>query len=419
MRNADKYIPREQQEAFDNWLRATGQAARLRDVDPTSAGELFIELFAQFVTTAEGQALVECYEDQARRQIGIELPENSSSPMCIGGFDIAQEVYLRSRYDEEGMYEWRPKIDNEGRIIEVVVYEGKQGADSVTKALREISGLRHITKAVIDFTAEEDDASPMSASISDDALLPLAKWKRLEEINIVFGLAPTGALLRLSRANPLSSVKRADFRAREGACEIAKAMQSATEVIELDIRCGDTSDKDLRWLAGAVNLSSLAVDSSQLTGVGLAELRCRDTLVSISLSECPVSDDGLLEISRYGQLQRVVFSGADITDAGFKHIGELKRLRKLTCGMLPRLTNQGFATAIDQLLDLEELVLGDVPFGDEIIPLVERIPKLRRFSLVGFSAFTPEGVRRLQKKRPDCRISAYHVFAGSLGKDMT
>lgn len=403
----------EEQDAFAQWLQATGQAHLLEQADGEEGGDLFVVLFSQFAQTAEGQAEIARFQEQAREQLGVGPPQDFSVPPLVDGIDGAEERYLRSRYDEDILYAWSPELDEEGRILEVVVYEGVAGADPVEQALGRLAGLRHVRKATIDFKTYHDDAGSPQQSVSADALLPLTEWGRLEEIDIIFGEAPPEALLRLSQHNPLSELRATKMTARAGAAAIMQAHRSARRLKEVYINCEDLSDDDLQWLSDASAIDSLHFSGSRVTGTGMDALQCQGSLRTLSLDECPVSDEGLRELCRFGQLSDLSIAGPDVTDVGIRRISEMKSLRRLLLGDLPNVTNEGFASAIAGLEHLEDLALGDVPFSDEVIPAVIEMPNIRQFSILGGGQFTEAGLRKLQSIRPDCHVSAYHVLSES------
>ena len=270
--------PDGQPDAFAQWLQATGQSHLLEQADREEAGDLFAVLFGQFAQTPEGKAEIAKFEGQAREQLGVGPPQDESPPPVVGGIDSVEERYLRSRYEEDILYAWSPTLDDEGRILGVIVYEGEPGTDPVEDALQKLVNLRHVRRASINFTVFDENASSPRKPISADALLPLAEWKRLEEIDIVFAEAPPESLLRLSRRNPLSELRVTKMKSREGAAEVMQAHRGARQLEEVSIGCRDLADDDLGWLSDATAIKSLYLTSTRVTGVGMESLQCQGSL---------------------------------------------------------------------------------------------------------------------------------------------
>jgi Protein kinase domain len=108
------------------------------------------------------------------------------------------------------------------------------------------------------------------------------------------------------------------------------------------------TDAQLAFLTDLVNLNSLRLEGwSAMTGSGLAAMKNKRKLSSLSVNECPDFDDlGLAEVAKFTGLETLSLVGAvKITDAGIMKLKALKQLKSLGLGIGSGIS----AKAIDEL----------------------------------------------------------------------
>ncbi len=106
------------------------------------------------------------------------------------------------------------------------------------------------------------------------------------------------------------------------------------------------SDAQLESLADLVNLNSLRLEGwSGMTGTGLAALKNKRKLSSLSINECPdFADVGLAEVAKFTGLETLSLLGAGkITDAGILQLKALKKLQSLGLGIQTAISDQALA----------------------------------------------------------------------------
>ena len=100
-------------------------------------------------------------------------------------------------------------------------------------------------------------------------------------------------------------------------------------VVLVDL-CGtqitDVGLKDLKELKG---LQTLWLHDTQITDTGLKELKELKGLQELNLSETKITDAGLKDLKELKGLQKLNLSHAKITDAGLKDLKELTNLKQL------------------------------------------------------------------------------------------
>ena len=123
---------------------------------------------------------------------------------------------------------------------------------------------------------------------------------------------------------------------------------------------------------------------------------------TINLSETKVTDAAMAHLTKLSSLSRLFLYGTDVTDKGLVHLGKLSSLETL-CLDETRISDEGMSN-LKGLVQLEVLHLRSrLPVSDTSIPVIVRFEKLRELKVQG-TKITPEGLERLKRKLPDCRI---------------
>ena len=123
---------------------------------------------------------------------------------------------------------------------------------------------------------------------------------------------------------------------------------------------------------------------------------------SINLSETKVTDAAMAHLAKLSRLNRLFLYGTEVTDKGLVHLGKLSSLESL-CLDETRISDEGMSN-LKGLVQLEVLHLRSrLPVSDTSIPVIVRFEKLRELKVQG-TKITPEGLERLKRKLPDCRI---------------
>ncbi len=88
-------------------------------------------------------------------------------------------------------------------------------------------------------------------------------------------------------------------------------------------------DDDLHCLRGRRGFQRLLLDSTHVTGAGLADLEGMNELRWLSLPGCPVTDDGLKNLPPLPSLEILILDRTRVTDAGLVYVGKQTSLQHL------------------------------------------------------------------------------------------
>lgn len=130
-------------------------------------------------------------------------------------------------------------------------------------------------------------------------------------------------------------------------------------------------------------LRNLILEGTQLGNSNLQRIARMRALTFLNLSETNVNDDGMETVAQMRQLKALWMAPAEgqttgtVTDLG------VSRLTPLT--------------------NLESLAVGGKGITDASLPVFEQFPKLDTLFLLD-TAITADGIARLRKARPKCRI---------------
>jgi hypothetical protein len=125
-------------------------------------------------------------------------------------------------------------------------------------------------------------------------------------------------------------------------------------------------------------LRDLDLSHSAITDASLARLR-GSTLRNLVLDHTGITSDGLKHLAGNTELRSLSLNGTQIGDEGLKHLAGL-----------PRLGN---------------LYLGGAPISDQGLQILEGFAALRYLQLGGNREVTEEGLKQLQRARPELKIS--------------
>jgi serine/threonine protein kinase/WD40 repeat protein len=205
----------------------------------------------------------------------------------------------------------------------------------------------------------------------------------------------------------------------------AEHLRELKELEDLGLWGSQLSDIGLERLTMLSHLRKLNVGRTKVTDAGTGSLANFPKLTDLVLSYNPISDAGLPPLKSLPRLQSLSLEGTRVTDAGLKDIAELKQLWRLD---LKRTKVRGPGLAhLRQLPLLRDLNLDDIAITDDALVHLAEYPALRVLGLwrcavtdVGLANLTnlkrlecvrlqetkvtAEGVKKLAKALPQCRI---------------
>jgi len=201
-----------------------------------------------------------------------------------------------------------------------------------------------------------------------------SQLSELQSLNL-FRAGPFTAAGMVHLAN-LKSLKSLDLSSPigDGGLEHLKGL---TNLEWLTLSACEITDAGLMRLAGMKNLKTLQIGDNNITDEGAAVLATLPKLYNLDLQRTWISDRGLDSLLSLPELTLLSLAHTRVTDAGLKALGAKTQLQRLS--------------------------LEDLPISDEALISLESLRKLRSLTLRGTNV-TAEGVTRLQKALPDCKI---------------
>jgi hypothetical protein len=102
------------------------------------------------------------------------------------------------------------------------------------------------------------------------------------------------------------------------------------------------TDETLRQIARLSNLNSLYMpNSDRVTDQGLAFLGDMTTLETLTVAFPLATDDGLVHLQRLSNLADLNITTSNITDAGLVHLSQMPKLKSISFTNTPRVTEDG------------------------------------------------------------------------------
>lgn len=168
------------------------------------------------------------------------------------------------------------------------------------------------------------------------------------------------------------------------------------------------TDAELRELRGLKGLERIVVmPASGVTDAGLDDLGEVENLRDISLGDARITDAGLAHLKKLKRLEYLLLSYGDqpcqITEAGFKEMGQISSLKELVLQEVP-VTGTGLRE-LASLKSLVRLDLYDCGVTDEQLQEVQRCKSLTYLVLRDDPHLTPAGIAKLQAACPKLTIN--------------
>jgi hypothetical protein len=196
--------------------------------------------------------------------------------------------------------------------------------------------------------------------LSDSSLASLANLPALEEISVGRGVGDAG----VQHLAKLQRLKTLDLS---------------------DSRC---TDKAVQLLVSLPSLENLNLSGTRLTDAGIVKLPGIHRLKILDISGTAVTDQGIVRLATLPAL-KTVYLPAGISDVGFRKLLPLRNLEILDLSG-GKLSTLGVAL-LAQFNQLRELALTGNPVGNEVLPVLSRLPHLKTLE-ISETTITPEGI---------------------------
>lgn len=174
------------------------------------------------------------------------------------------------------------------------------------------------------------------------------------------------------------------------------------ELIDLNLdSCSNVSDSSLRHLASvAPNLQRLNLSDCAISDVGMVHVAKFKQLTHLDLFYCQITNRGLKCLSALHNLHVLSIDSRDVTDAGLMHLQNLKQLVQLDL-FSSHITDRG-CLYLSRLTSLESLELCGGGIGDAGCELLSRLVQLQHLNLSQNEDITNQGIahfKNLQQLR--------------------
>jgi hypothetical protein len=165
------------------------------------------------------------------------------------------------------------------------------------------------------------------------------------------------------------------------------------------------TDESLACLADLQGLDTFFIwDASAITDAGAKHLSQLKNLESIHISNSQIGDGALEALATLPKLSRMSLQQNAFTDAGLGHLADMQQLRSLWIGMSKgKITDAGLAH-LSGLEELEQLDLQHSQVTDAGLEHLKGLKSLRRL-LLGRAPVTDKGLDSLREALPDLNVN--------------
>ena len=222
-----------------------------------------------------------------------------------------------------------------------------------------------------DYT-DPENATPIAPSVSKAGLAKVGALK------LDFGGNPKLTDADLEAIKGMGNLVHLDLYETSISDAALEHVRSLPKLEVLDVSQTSIGDAGLEKIGGMTSLKRLELYKSKVTDAGMKHLG-KLTLMRIDLSETAVTDLGMSDVAKIAGLQRLHLRGTKITEKGLEVIGKMEDLQELGLYQVAGITDAGLKH-LHNLKQLKALFLGE-------------------------SAYTPEGLAELRKALPRCDIA--------------
>ena len=150
-----------------------------------------------------------------------------------------------------------------------------------------------------------------------------------------------------------------------------------------------------------LTLSGRSFGTDHLGDADVSQFNELIDLEDLGLTDCQVTDEGLMQLTRLLALRWLELDGTRITDAGLVGLLRFSKLERLDLSRT-QVTDAGLST-LARLPNLRILILADTAINDAGITRLTRLRQLQCLDLSN-SQITDTGMEKLRRAMPDCTI---------------
>ena len=263
---------------------------------------------------------------------------------------------------------------------------------------------------------------------TDNDMEVLTKLDRLKRLTILESQITDAGLVHLEGLANLKSLTIGSTKITDAGLVHLKGLKNLTR---LQLYCNQVSDAGLVHLKG-LKLWVFGLDSDQISGSGLKELRGSKNLRMVKISGKNLTDQVFENLSHFADLRVIYLDSPELQGDGLEELGHLRNLTTLKIGVFSNegtsLLNPDYAENLKHLTQLEDLGLpNNTKLNDNTLKHIGVLRKLKRLNLrqsqitdaglmhlkrltnleelwLNNTKITDAGVADLQKALPTCKI---------------
>lgn len=253
--------------------------------------------------------------------------------------------------------------------------------------LRSLSKCTHLRALVVDQARVTDESlatlpplrslDARETALGDAALAVVSAWPALEELGLSKTQVTDAAMPALAKRS--ATLTRLELADTDVGPVGVRALAPLVALRVLDLGATAVTDDALVVLEGFEQLESLSLANTVTSDAGLEHLRKLARLTSLNLSETRITDAGLAGLESATHLEALLLSSTAITDVTGKRLAPLKALRLLDLGET-KVTNET-ARVVGTLVALEELSLSKTDIDDFGVSAMRPLVALRLLDL--------------------------------------
>lgn len=245
--------------------------------------------------------------------------------------------------------------------------------------------------------------------VSDGAIAFLKQWKELEYLNLRGTEVTSRVFEHIAGMKKLKFLDVGFSRVNDDGFE---SLASLEQLSELHIGGDKMTGLALPLLRLLPSLRHLDLNGSQRTDSGRWGMMLSDAnidllsplvqLESLDIGGAPVTDAAVRALTPLVNLRALNLSRSDLTAAGLELLVGLPKLKRLNLWLSPRIDDKAVRHLV-AMKTVEWLNLADTSITDASLDQLAAARSLKVLIVAG-SKVTPEGVEKLRKARPDCRV---------------
>ena len=255
------------------------------------------------------------------------------------------------------------------------------------------------------------------------------------------------------RGDPISNAALAELKAALPRAEILVALESeqsnrapatasSPQAQGTEVRLEDATDADLAALKNVEEITSLSINSPNVTDAGLAPLEKMTNLERLQLDRCDnLTDAAMTHLRPLHNLRHLYIWIANITGAGLANLKDLTQLETLNLNSCSRITDADLSNFV-AMRNLEDIDLGGTQITDAGLKQLAALPRLSHLGLqntritddgmsclagmkslrsldVGRTQLTDAGLERLSSLKELMQLSLYGTQITDAGLSVT